>query len=97
MGTLQIKELNSNLQMTIAQQQQLYGGGAKELLQGYANGSYRLEKSGQLFNFINARGERVGSLISKDGYNFFIQNGKIEAVKGGSIDSILNVGSILRI
>ncbi|KST65245.1 hypothetical protein [Mastigocoleus testarum] len=97
MATLQIKQLiNSTVQITSKQQQEVHGGGASELLEGYANGSYRLEQSGSLFNFVDAPGNKVGTLINKGGYNFFIHKGSIEAVKGGSIDSVLNVGAISR-
>ena len=97
MATLQIKQLNSTVQITSTQQQEVHGGGANELLEGYANGSYRLEKSGSLSNFIDGAGNQVGTLINKNGYNFFIHKSSIEAVKGGSIDSVLNVNSALRL
>lgn len=94
MATLQIKQLNSTAQITSVVQQQVHGGGAKELLTGYRNGSYSLEESGPLFKFVDGSGNQVGTLVNKGGYNFFIQNGNIEAVKGGSIDSVLNVNTI---
>ena len=94
MAILQIKQLSSTAQITSTVQQKVHGGGAEELLRGYGNGSYRVEKSGQLYQFVDGSGNQVGTLINKGGYNFFIQNGNIEAVKGGSVDSVLNVNTI---
>lgn len=95
MVTVQIKQLNSTVKITDGEQQKVHGGGAEELLRGYADGTYRLEPLKSVgFKFINSRGNLVGAVINGGGYNFFIHNGIIERVNGGSVDSVLNVSSL---
>lgn len=99
MTTIQIKELNSTDLITCEEQQQVRGGVITEkLLSGYANGTYSLEQKDQLsYVFKDNRGSTVGSLIIKNGYNFYIGYGYVEAIKGGSIDSTLNLAAALRV
>lgn len=95
MGKIQIKSLNSTIQITSLQQQKVFGGGAQELLRGYANGNYNLEKSGIISDFLDGKGNEIGNLISKSGYNVFIQDRRIEVVKDGNIHSVWNINKVL--
>lgn len=95
MGKLKIKALNSTVQINSSQQQQVYGGGAQELLQGYANGSLNLEKSGTISDFLDSGGNGIGTLINKSGYNVFVQDRRIEVVKDGNIHSVWNIDKVL--
>lgn len=98
MTTIKINNLNSTHSISCLKQQQVHGGGGEvvaDILNGYESGKYTARISGSRTHFIDSNGNKVGTVISAGGSNFFVKNGKIDKLDDRKVTASTDIKSAL--